>query len=75
MKTMLFGAALIALLPVSASGSALIGPSTGVAIAVQDDVVLVKKGKARPHGWSRGRKVGWRGRGMPPGQARKFHHR
>jgi hypothetical protein len=26
--------------------------------------------KARPPGWSRGRKVGWHGRGKPPGQTR-----
>jgi hypothetical protein len=25
-----------------------------------------------PPGWSRGRKVGWGGRGMPPGQAKKY---
>ena len=24
--------------------------------------------KARPPGWNRGRKVGWHGRGRPPGQ-------
>ena len=27
-----------------------------------------KKAKTRPPGWDRGRKVGWRGFGVPPGQ-------
>jgi hypothetical protein len=41
-----------------------------------DDIVQVKKKykyKARPYGWSQGRKVGWRGRGLPPGQAKKIY--
>jgi hypothetical protein len=40
----------------------------------RDDLVQVKKKhKAAPYGWSRGRKVGWRGRGLPPGQAKKLY--
>ena len=42
----------------------------GAAAAV-NDVVQVKRHKhARPPGWSRGRKVGWRGGRVPPGQRR-----
>jgi hypothetical protein len=29
------------------------------------------KWKKRPPGWSHGRKVGWQGRGAPPGQLKK----
>ena len=42
----------------------------GAAGAV-NDVIQVKRHKhARPRGWSRGRKVGWRGGSRPPGQRR-----
>jgi hypothetical protein len=38
---------------------------------VTSDTVLVKRHKtARPPGWNRGRKVGWRGGRKPPGQRR-----
>ena len=30
------------------------------------------KWKAQPPGWSRGRKTGWRGWGVPPGQLKKL---
>jgi hypothetical protein len=33
--------------------------------------LVAVKWKQRPPGWSRGRKVGWRGRGAPPGQLKK----
>jgi hypothetical protein len=50
--------------------------------AVNADLVEVKGGRGhghgwgrghgyRPFGWSRGRKVGWRGRGCPPGHWKK----
>lgn len=29
----------------------------------------------RPPGWSKGKKKGWGGRGMPPGQAKKYYSR
>lgn len=39
--------------------------------ATLNDVVQVKRKKtARPRGWDRGRKVGWRGGRKPPGQRR-----
>jgi hypothetical protein len=36
------------------------------------NIIEVKRAptKAHPPGWSRGRKVGWHGRGKPPGQVR-----
>ena len=41
------------------------------AAAAMSDTIQVKRHKsARPHGWSRGRKVGWRGGRTPPGQRR-----
>jgi len=64
------GAFLLA--PVSGANAFLPG-QTGVigAAAAVDDVIQVKrKKKARPPGWSRGRKVGWRGGRRPPGQYR-----
>jgi hypothetical protein len=50
--------------------------------AVNADLIEVKGGRGhghgwgrghgyRPFGWSRGRKVGWRGRGCPPGHWKK----
>jgi hypothetical protein len=49
---------------------------------VNADLIEVKGGRGhghgwgrghgyRPFGWSRGRKVGWRGRGCPPGHWKK----
>jgi hypothetical protein len=41
------------------------------AAATMNDVIEIKRHKhARPRGWSRGRKVGWRGGRTPPGQRR-----
>jgi len=41
------------------------------ATAAMDDIIQVKRKKsARPPGWNRGRKVGWRGGRKPPGQRR-----
>jgi len=56
--------------PLNPAG-AFVPVQTGVAAtaAAMNDVVRVKRHKhGRPHGWSRGRKVGWHGRGRPPGQ-------
>jgi hypothetical protein len=45
---------------------------TDAAAAIDGTVAVKKKyAKHRPYGWSRGRKVGWRG-GMPPGQRKKY---
>jgi hypothetical protein len=69
----------------SGPASAFVGSGSGVAAAIEaaSPVVDVKRGgkgkhkgwgKRRfghPPGWSRGRKVGWRGGNMPPGLAKK----
>jgi hypothetical protein len=61
--------------------SAFVPAQGGVATAatIVDDTVAVKQkgkwkkhAKHRPYGWSRGRKVGWRGGSMPPGQRKKY---
>ena len=56
-----------------ASAFVLVQSTVASAAATIDDTVAVKGmyAKDRPHGWSRGRKVGWRG-GMPPGQRKKY---
>jgi len=56
-----------------ASASALVPVQKEIAgaAAAMNDVVQVKRKKsARPRGWDRGRKVGWRGGRKPPGQRR-----
>ncbi len=87
MRKILIGAAIaLPFIAMSASASAMprtpleviAGDTASVA-----DVVEVKGGRGggrgfgrgrggfKPYGWSRGRKVGWRGRGCPPGLARQ----
>jgi hypothetical protein len=63
-------AAVFAFAPISPANAFLPGQTEIIgAAATMDDVVQVKRRKhARPHGWSRGRKVGWRGGRVPPGQ-------
>jgi hypothetical protein len=74
MSKILIAFAWMILFAAPASATPLIPVSTFAHAAVQsDDIIQVKrKAKARPYGWSKGRKVGWRGRSMPPGQAKKF---
>ena len=74
--------AVIGLVALPAKATPLVPTSAAAQLAVAgDDVVQVKwkakhaKVKARPYGWSQGRKVGWRGRGMPPGQYKKYYGR
>ena len=61
------------LLAVPTSASPLIPSGNLAAVSIHsDDVTLIKnKGKARPHGWTQGRKVGWRGGSVPPGHQKK----
>jgi hypothetical protein len=75
MYRLAFAVVLAALFTAPAAAAPLIPVSTASHVAgKRDDIVEVKKKhKAAPHGWSRGRKVGWRGRGLPPGQAKKFY--
>jgi hypothetical protein len=44
--------------------------SIAKAATVTNPIIEVKHSphKSRPPGWSHGRKVGWHGRGKPPGQ-------
>ena len=70
MKTLLLGAAVVGLFAAPVAASPLIPISTASHIAMpSEDIVQVKKA----YGWSQGRKVGWRGRGMPPGQYKKLY--
>jgi hypothetical protein len=65
----------------SQSASAFLAGQSSVIAASQelDNSVQVKKkfkfkkAKGDPPGWSRGRKTGWGGLGMPPGQAKKIY--
>jgi hypothetical protein len=84
MKKLLIGAALV--LPLSfviVPASALPGARHGAVIgqSLSSDLIEVKGGHGHgwgrghaffaPRGWSRGRKVGWRGHGCPPGHWKK----
>jgi hypothetical protein len=40
------------------------------AAAMSDTFQIKRRKSARPRGWDRGRKVGWRGGRKPPGQRR-----
>ena len=73
MKAFLVATALAVLFTVPASA----GPFASLPIAAAtampaSDIIEVKKKGVRPYGWSKGRKTGWRGRGVPPGQAKKM---
>jgi hypothetical protein len=53
------------------TASAFVPVQTDIAAtaAAMNGVIQVKRHRhGRPHGWSRGRKVGWHGRGRPPAQ-------
>jgi hypothetical protein len=66
------GAAVAFLSPLPAD--ALVANPNGIAKAVTatNAVIEVKRSshKRTPPGWHHGRKVGWDGRGRPPGQAK-----
>jgi len=74
MKKVLVAAALfVGIFTIPASANPLIPASAATHMAAHGrDINQVKKWGTRPYGWSRGRKVGWRGLGMPPGQAKKM---
>ena len=82
MRGLLFG--IVITMPIafvsSASMALPAGHAMGHAPLVRADLIEVKGGHGRgwgrghgfhPYGWSRGRKVGWRGRGCPPGHWKK----
>jgi hypothetical protein len=74
MRTIVCTTTLLGLLCASASGSPLVPSATAHAARQSALSLLVEaKWKPVPYGWSHGRKVGWRGRGLPPGQAKKLY--
>jgi hypothetical protein len=73
MWNMLMAIAIGCLASSSTSATPLLPVSTTAHALVHSDAVQIRsKAKVRPYGWSKGRKVGWRGRSLPPGQAKKF---
>ena len=54
-----------------ASASPLLPVSAARSVVTTDPIVQVKNTKARPYGWSQGRKVGWHGKKVPPGHQKK----
>ena len=72
-----FDACAFVAMPAFSVSAMPIAPAHSVIGGADSSVILVKRGHghdygwgnafARPFGWSRGRKVGWRGRGCPPG--------
>jgi hypothetical protein len=66
------GVAAIFAFSASKSAIAFVASQNGVATAAAatTNVIEVKRSphKARPPGWSHGRKSGWHGRSRPPGQ-------
>ena len=72
MKKLLITGTVVGLFVLPAEASPLFPTSISQVGIPSDDVVEVKK-KWKHHKWSPGRKVGWRGRGMPPGQYKKYH--
>lgn len=73
MKALLVATALTGLFAAPASAGPFASLPIAAATAMQgSDIIEVKKKGVRPYGWSQGRKTGWRGRGMPPGQAKKM---
>jgi hypothetical protein len=64
--------ALVGLFALPAPASPLFPRSIMQVAAPSDDLVQVRK-KWKHYKYSPGRKVGWRGRGMPPGQYKKYY--
>jgi hypothetical protein len=63
---------LAAIVPAAAFAPGALGTSVNArATAGEASPVVDVKFKGRPPGWREGRKTGWRGRGMPPGQLKK----
>ena len=71
MRKLLISAALVGFCAVPVSASPLI-PASAALTAENEHIIQVKNKGHRAYGWSQGRKVGWRGRGMPPGQYKKY---
>ena len=60
-----------AVAPAAGAVPAQSGITLGAAAVDHTIAVQRAKWKKRPPGWNRGRKVGWRGGRLPPGQAKK----
>ena len=73
MKKLVIVATLVALFGVPATASPLFPTSISRVAAPSDNIIQVKKSKH--YKWSTGQKVGWRNRGMPPGQYKKYYRR
>lgn len=76
MRKLLFGLTLAMPIFLVPSASALPGAAPHPllsATAASADLVEIKggRGRGRALGWSKGKKVGWRGRGCPPGLAKQ----
>lgn len=72
MVKVLLAVVLVSMITVLASASPLLPVSPETLTAVQrDDVLQVKDSQTRPYGWSKGRKVGWHGKKVPPGHQKK----
>jgi len=83
MRKLLFGIVIAAPIALVSPAAALpAGHMIDHAAAIKADPIEVKGGRGhghgwgrghgyRPFGWSRGRKVGWRGGGCPPGHWKK----
>ncbi|MEH2610018.1 hypothetical protein [Bradyrhizobium sp. AZCC 1693] len=80
MRKLLLGMALTMPIAVLSPATALPSHPSMHGALVNADLIEVKGGRGhgwgaghgyRPFGWSRGRKVGWRGRGCPPGHWKK----
>jgi len=68
--TLIAGAlALVPITSANAFGPVQMGLADAAA-AMGDTIQIRRKKSARPRGWDRGRKVGWRGGRKPPGQRR-----
>jgi hypothetical protein len=70
-----FAACAFAAMPAFSVSAMPTAPAHSVIAGTDSSIILAKGGHGhgwgrafgRPLGWSRGRKVGWRGRGCPPG--------
>jgi hypothetical protein len=74
MKRLLAFAAVLGLglVGLPASATPLFPTSISQLAAPDRDIIQVKK-KWKGYKSNPGRKIGWRGRGMPPGQYKKYH--
>ena len=76
MRKLAFGLTLAIPMFFVPSASALPGASPDPTLqttVLNSDLIEVKggRGRGRALGWSKGKKVGWRGRGCPPGLAKQ----